>query len=95
MPRRLGRVVASHWLFDSVASPIGFMMTGDHGRILLPLAYAVIALGGFALFRRTLPEFRGLTLAAIARHFSDWAAGRRKAASSIIPSPPWRPPEEG
>lgn len=70
----LSVIVASHWLFDSLASPIGLLMTGDQGRILLPLGYAIIALGGFALFRRGLPETRGLTLTAIARYFSDWAA---------------------
>jgi len=75
----LGIIVASHWLFDSLASPIGLMMSGDHGRILVPLAYATIALGGFALFYRGLPEFKGLTLVAIARHFSDWAAGVKES----------------
>ncbi len=69
----LSIIVASHWLFDSLASPIGLMMTGDHGRILLPMGYAIIAIGGFVVFRRTLPESSGLTLATIARHFSDWA----------------------
>lgn len=75
----LSIIVASHWLFDSLASPIGLMMTGDHSRVLVPLAYAVVALGGFALLRRSLPETRGLTLAAIARHFSDWAAGVKES----------------
>jgi len=75
----LSIIVASHWLFDSLASPIGLMMAGDHGRILLPLGYAAVALGGFALFRRGMPEVRGLTLVAIARHFSDWAASVKES----------------
>lgn len=75
----LSIIVASHWLFDSLASPIGLMMAGDNGRILVPLGYATVALVGFALVRRALPEVKGLTLVAIARHFSDWAANVKES----------------
>jgi sugar porter (SP) family MFS transporter len=67
-------VAASHWLFDSVASPTGLLLTNELGRALLLLIYAAIAIGGFALFRKGLPETRGMTLAAIDRYFVDWAS---------------------
>jgi sugar porter (SP) family MFS transporter len=67
-------IVASHWLFDSLASPSGLLLSSEAGRALLPLTYATIALAGFALFRKSLPETMGMTLAAIDRHFVDFAA---------------------
>lgn len=72
-------VVASHWLFDSLASPTGLLLTSESGRALLPLVYAAIALGGFALFRKSLPETKAMTLAAIDRHFADWAASVKES----------------
>jgi sugar porter (SP) family MFS transporter len=67
-------VVASHWLFDSLASPTGLLLTNELGRALLLLIYAAIAVAGFAIFRKSFPETKGMTLAAIDRYFADWAS---------------------
>ena len=65
-------VVASHWLFDLLASPSGLLFRNGFGRPLLLLVYTGFAVVGLVLFRR-IPETKGLSLAAIDRYFTAWA----------------------
>ncbi len=74
----MGVVVASHWLFDSVAAPTGLLLGGKLGLYLLLLIYMGTAVGGFIAFRRHFPETRDRSLAAIDRYFTVWAAQIRQ-----------------
>ncbi len=65
--------VASHWLFDGLASPTTFILTNELGRTLIFAFYGTVALVGFFVFQKTFPENKGMTLLAIHRKFADWA----------------------
>jgi sugar porter (SP) family MFS transporter len=71
--------VASHWLFDGLSSPTALLVSGDLGTPIVFAIYGVVALAGFAVFRRIYPETRGLTLLAIHRRFTELVAQGRKS----------------
>lgn len=75
----MGLIVSTHWLFDSLASPTGLLLTNELGRALIFVVNAAIALFGLVAFRRSLPETKALTLAAIDRYFVDWASRIRES----------------
>jgi sugar porter (SP) family MFS transporter len=66
--------VASHWLFDGLASPALFILRSELGRSFIFLFCGGIALLGFFVFRKILPENRGMTLLAIQQRLAEWAA---------------------
>jgi Sugar (and other) transporter len=66
----MGVVAASHWLFDGLASPTGLLLGEEVGRHVLLTPFAGIAVVGFVVFRRRLPETKGVSLVAIDRHRS-------------------------
>lgn len=70
----MGVVVASHWLFDSVASPTGHWLGHGLGRPVVLAIYVGFALAGLAIFLRRLPETKGLSLLAIDRYITAWAS---------------------
>ncbi|MGV0714436.1 sugar porter family MFS transporter [Mycolicibacterium sp. XJ662] len=70
-------VVASHWLFDGLASPAGLLLRREFGGPLLLVLFAAVAVLGFLILRRSMPETRGLSLVAIERYFTE-RAGRVK-----------------
>jgi sugar porter (SP) family MFS transporter len=74
----MGFVVASHWLFDSIASPTGRLLDHALGRPVVLVAYAGFALGGLVIVLRRLPETKGLSLATIDRTFTAWASRIRE-----------------
>ena len=74
----MGMVVASHWLFDSLAAPTGLLLGRQLGLYLLLLVYMCTAVGGFVVFNRYFPETTDRSLAAIDRHFTVWAAQVRQ-----------------
>ncbi|HKV22895.1 MAG TPA: sugar porter family MFS transporter, partial [Mycobacterium sp.] len=74
----MGIVVASHWLFDSLASPTGLLLGAQVGLYVLLLVYMCIAVGGFVAFYRYFPETKDRSLAAIDRYFTVWAAQVRQ-----------------
>ncbi len=63
-------VVASHWLFDSLASPTGQLLSHRWGRPVVLVIYALFALVGLVVFVRRLPETKGLSFVAIDRFFT-------------------------
>jgi sugar porter (SP) family MFS transporter len=65
--------VASHWLFDGLASPALLILRDELGRSFIFLFCAAIALLGFFVFRKTFPESKGMTLLAIHQRFAEWA----------------------
>ena len=65
--------VASHWLFDGLASPTSFILTNEVGRTLTFAFYGTVALAGFFVFQKIFPENKGMTLLAIHQRFADWA----------------------
>jgi sugar porter (SP) family MFS transporter len=65
--------VASHWLFDGLASPTSFILTNELGRTLIFAFYGTVALAGFFVFQKIFPENKGMTLLAIHQKFADWA----------------------
>ncbi|BBY81023.1 sugar porter family MFS transporter [Mycolicibacterium pulveris] len=67
-------VVGSHWLFDSLASPAGLLLRREFGGPLLLVLFSGVALLGWLVFRRAMPETNGLSLVAIDRHFTERAA---------------------
>jgi sugar porter (SP) family MFS transporter len=75
----MGVVVASHWLFDSLASPTGRLLDHDFGEPLVLGIYAGIALLGLASFWNRLPETKRLSLAAIDRAFKAKAANIKES----------------
>ena len=44
--------VASHWLFDGLASPATLILTSELGRSLIFALYSAIALVGFFVLRK-------------------------------------------
>jgi sugar porter (SP) family MFS transporter len=66
-------VVASHWLFDSLASPTGLLLRNGFGRPVMLVLYAGMAVAGIMIFRRRLPETKGMSLVAIDRHLTALA----------------------
>ena len=74
----MGMVVASHWLFDSLAAPTGLLLGGQLGLYVLLAVYMCTAIGGFVVFRRRFPETKDRSLAAIDRYFTAWAAQVRQ-----------------
>ncbi|HKV19822.1 MAG TPA: sugar porter family MFS transporter, partial [Mycobacterium sp.] len=69
----LGVVVASHWLFDGLASPTGLLLRDELGLYLLIVLYIGCAIAGFVILRRLFPETKGRSLLAITRYFTDTA----------------------
>ncbi|MGE2726276.1 sugar porter family MFS transporter [Mycolicibacterium pulveris] len=67
-------VVAAHWLFDSLASPTGLLLRREFGGPALLVVFAGVAVLGCLIFRRGMPETKGLSLAAIDRYFTNRAA---------------------
>ena len=65
--------VASHWLFDGLASPATLILTNELGRSLIFAFYGAIALLGFFVFQKIFPENKGMTLVAIHQQFAEWA----------------------
>jgi sugar porter (SP) family MFS transporter len=65
--------VASHWLFDGLASPAAFILTDELGKSIIFASCGATALLGFFVFQKIYPENRGMTLAAIQQQFADWA----------------------
>ena len=65
--------VASHWLFDGLASPATIILTNELGRSLIFALCSMIALVGFFVFRNIFPENKGMTLVAIHQQFAAWA----------------------
>ena len=65
--------VASHWLFDGLASPATIILTNELERSLIFALYSMIALVGFFVFRNIFAENKGMTLAAIHQQFAAWA----------------------
>lgn len=74
----MGMVVASHWLFDSLAAPTGLLLGAQVGLYLLLVVYMSVAVGGFVAFYRYFPETKDRSLAAIDRYFSVWAGQVRQ-----------------
>lgn len=70
-----GLAVASHWLFDGLASPTSPLLEAEVGRAPILAIYGLVALGGLLLFRRVFPELRGLSLQAVEAAAQRWAAG--------------------
>ena len=70
----MGLIGASHWLFDSLASPTGLLLTNELGRALIFVINTAFAVFGFVVFRKSLPETKGMSLADIDRYFRDWAS---------------------
>jgi sugar porter (SP) family MFS transporter len=65
--------VASHWLFDGLASPATLILPNEFGRWFIFALCGAIALLGFFVFQKIFPENRGMTLVAIHQHFAKWA----------------------
>ena len=74
----MGIVVASQWLFDSLAAPTGLLLADQLGLYLSLVIYTCTAVGGFVVFRRYFPETKDRSLAAIDRYFVAWAARVRQ-----------------
>jgi sugar porter (SP) family MFS transporter len=74
----MGMVVASHWLFDSLAAPTGLLLGRRLGLYLLLVVYICTAVGGFVVFHRYFPETKDRSLAAIDRYYTVWAARVRR-----------------
>ena len=53
--------VASHWLFDGLASPAAFILTNELGRSIIFASCGATALLGFFVFQKIYPENRGMT----------------------------------
>jgi len=70
-----GLAVASHWLFDGLASPTSLLLEAEVGRAPIFAVYALVAAAGLLLFRRVFPELRGLSLQAVEAAARRWAAG--------------------
>jgi sugar porter (SP) family MFS transporter len=73
--------VASHWLFDGLASPATLILTSELGRSLIFALYSAIALLGFFVLQKSFPENKGMTLVAIRQQFAELA---RKAQDSSL-----------
>jgi sugar porter (SP) family MFS transporter len=80
----MGVVVASHWLFDSVSSPTGLLLGDGLSRPVLLMLFAGIAAVGFAVFRRRLPETKGMSLVAIDRHLTTIAARLKDSSGHYL-----------
>jgi sugar porter (SP) family MFS transporter len=65
--------VASHWLFDGLASPAALILTSELERSIIFAFCGATALIGFFVFRKIFPENRGMTLAAIQQQLAEWA----------------------
>ncbi|KAA0109556.1 sugar porter family MFS transporter [Mycolicibacterium sp. P1-5] len=70
----MGVVVASHWFFDSLASPTGRLLDHRFGEPIVLGFYACVALAGLAMFWKRIPETKRRSLAAIDRAFKAKAA---------------------